>query len=204
MILRFIFSVLIVLPLTATAVQSNDHWLKVETQKEQPKQSQKDTHLYDSLEAPIETPAFASPGLWTLDTRVTAGFGFLADRAFWETGNSSRWFFNAGLQWRVRPWHRLSSQVLLLQNNTLFLSTSWDYTPSRTQFRPYYGVGLAHQVLASKQISNLLEIEQYYLTGKAGIEYLLESKHGLLAEAKLLLGTQSYALQVTFGYLIPL
>lgn len=200
----FLIATLLLLSFSSLAAKKKDYWLKVESDSPQKKTKNNKPYPYDSLEADNPNKSFSETGFWSLQPKLLFTGGFHGDKAFIREGKTNRWFLGSGLQFRNHPWHRITIIGQLQQNNTLFVSGAWEYTPSRKAFRHYYGAGLAHLLVSDKQLSNLVELEHYFVTLSAGFEYLLQSRHGVMLEAKGFLGTNNYAVQITLGYLIPL
>ncbi len=192
------------LPLASLAAQKNDHWYKVESKKQEKKAKPKANYNYDSVEKSNPERQFQNPGYWSLRPKLSFSGGYHVDKAFLNEGKRNRLFFNTALQFRQRPWYRLTANALLLQNNSMLAGLSYEITPSRERVRTYYGVGVAHLLVAEKQFSNLVELDAYYATAQYGWEVLLPSKHGYNIEIKGFLSGNDYAIQISAGYIIPL
>jgi len=186
------------------AAQKKDHWYKVENKVPEKKQKVSSSYPYDSVEKAASVTNFSEIGFWSLRPKLSLAGGFHADKAVFKDKKSNRWFFSTSLQFRNRPWQRISANVLLLQNNSMFVGSSWEYTPSRGSTRQYYGVGVAHLLVSEKEFSNLVEKESYYLTLHYGLEILLRSKNAIAIELKGFLTGNNHALQLSVGYIIPL
>lgn len=192
------------LSFSALGAQPRDHWLNVQSEKKEKNNQNKPNYPYDSLESTQDKRNFSTSVFWTLQPRLTLGGGFHADKTYFQTGQPNRWFITSGLHFLNNPTYRINANLQLIQNNTLFASGSWDYTPSRKALRHYYGLGLAHRLISDKKFANFVEADSYFITASAGLEYLMKSKKGVACELKVFWGGSSYSLQLTFNYIIPL
>jgi len=200
LLLTFLFQ----FSLYAMGAKNKDHWYKVESKKPEKKQESPNPYPYDSVEKSAPDTQFYEIGFWSLRPKLSLSGGFHADKAVLKEGESNRFFFNTGLHFFNHPWYRINANILLLQNNSMFVGTSWEYTASRKSSRDYFGVGVAHRLISEKEFNNLVEGESYYLTAHYGLEFLLKSQRGISVELKGYYSSNNYALQLAFGYIIPL
>lgn len=118
-----------------------------------------------------------------------------------ETPFNPTWLgLHTQLQFAIDPTSRTAVQLTALPGEGLLVSGSWEYTPRRTAQRTYYGFGAAHKLIAEQQLSNLVDIDQYFLTLQAGYEHLLTARTGLQLEVKTFIGTQDWLYQISLGY----
>lgn len=195
--------IFITLPSFALAAQKKDHWYKVESPKQERQNKKKDHYLYDSVEKSKMNRSFEAENFWSLRPKISLGGGYHADKALFNEGKTNRFFINGSLAFRNRPWHRLVANILLLQNNSLFTGFSVEFTPSREKNRTYYGFGVAHQMVADKEFSNLVDVDNYYVTAQYGWEFLRPDSHGFSVELKGFLSSTNYAIQFGGAYIIP-
>jgi hypothetical protein len=190
------------------AASTKDQWIPMDPPKNPKansapaKSSPPDTDSLNLDTNPIKPQS--SSRFWTLDPKLGLGLGALinSDRLNepvigWMTAQ-------VDLNLLVSPTYRYSLQLLVLPSDSVFLSASWEATPSRKALRPFYGLGLAHQMIANKEFSNLVEWDQYFLTLQAGIEYNLPSQNGVRAELKSFINRQDPSLLVNLSYLFNL
>lgn len=188
---------------SAMAAQSKDHWYKVESQEEEKKTKTPDPYPYDSVEKDAPTKVFREVGFWSLRPKLGLSGGFHADKSFFKEKENNRFFLNASVQFLTKPWHRVTANAQLIQNNSMFIGGSWEFTPSRKRIRNYYGLGLAHLLVSQKEFSNLVDWDHYYVTIKYGWEFLLANQYGWNAEIKGFWSGNNYAVQASIGYIIP-
>jgi hypothetical protein len=141
---------------------------------------------------------------WTLDPKLGLGLGALVNSDRLNEPVISWMTAHVDINLLVSPTYRYNLQLLVLPSDSVFLSASWETTPSRKALRPFYGFGLAHQMIAHKEFSNLVEWDQYFLTLQAGIEYQLPSQNGVRAELKSFINRQDPSLLLNFSYLFNL
>lgn len=196
--------ILIISSSPAIAAQSKDHWYNVETEKDEKEIKNVEEYPYDSVDSPEPKPVFAKTYLWNLRPKVSFSGGFHADKRFFETGESNRFFLNTNLHFRNRPWHRWVANIQLMQNNSLFLGASWEMTPSRKASRFYYGGGLSHRLISEKELGNFVEGENFYVNLQLGREILLSKDRAWTVEIKGMASSDNHALQLSFGYLFTL
>ncbi len=176
--------------------------LKVETSEPQKSTQSNDDFDKDSVD-PKDTLQKPTPlGIWSKGPKAALSLGYFADQESIEKSKNNRFFVGASLRFLDRSWHRVALEGLWIQNNSVFLSGSWEYVPSRKPLRNYYGLGVAHKLVSSKEFRNLVELENYFVTASFGTEYLLQSTQALGAEIKGLLGTEAYAVQLSLRYII--
>jgi hypothetical protein len=188
----------------ALAAKDKNFSIKVESDDKISKKTQQTSYSNESLETASPKIQYSESGYWSQIPKLIISGGFHGDKEFIENGEDKRWLFNTGLLFHHRNWYRFNINGLILQNNNFILSGSWEYTPSRKSIRAVYGIGLSHLMISSKEFRNFLEVKNYFLTGHIGIEYLLDQRQGLMAQAKAFANFDSYALQVTIGYIIAL
>ena len=203
--MKLAFALLLILPfsLQALAAKNKTYWYKVESKKPEKKSKNKNPYPYDSVEKDLPRKNFSEIGFWSLKPKLGLSAGFHADKEVFENDKTNRWFFNANLYFRNRPWHRFVINTLILQNNSAFVGGEWQYTPSRKHARNYYGIGVAHLLVSEKEFSNLVEQEAYHVTATVGREFLMRSQHAWFIEAKGFFTFENYALQLSAGYIIP-
>ncbi|MEM7647337.1 MAG: hypothetical protein AAF203_10540, partial [Pseudomonadota bacterium] len=179
-------------------------WYKVESESETKKTQKKSTYEFDSVEPSRGRRKFRPMPLWTLTPKLQLGGGFHADNELFEKSYADKFFGLVGLKFRNRPTNRLSTQALFIVNNSLLLNASYEFTPSRKQNRNYYGVGVSHLLVSDKEFANLVEFDNYFVTGTYGYESLFSDGRGYWFEVRGYLGDSRYAVQIQVGYIIPI
>lgn len=193
---------LITASLPLKAAPSRDGSIKVETSTQTSEPSNHPTYPYDSVDrAKLQADASAHRQ-WPLRSQLLFSSGFYTPAGSWNPRTLEMFFLQAGVQFVTRPTYRYRVQMTLLPEEGLMINGTWEYTPSRKVWRPYYGIGAAHKLLAQREFTNLVELSQYYVTAQAGLEYRLPKSGGLSFELKTFIGTEDSALQLSVGYII--
>ena len=184
------------------AAPSGHGSIKVETSTQTREPTEPSTYPYDSLDKARARNVKRPHRQWPLRSQLIFSTGFFTPTDDFRQPPLDMLFFQVGMQFFTRPTYRYRIQTTLLPQEGLMVSGSWEYTPSRKVWRPYYGLGAAHKLLAQREFSNLVELSQYYVTAQAGLEYRLPGSGGLSFELKTYLGTEDAALQLSVGYII--
>ena len=117
------------------SAQKKNHWYKVESPKQNPKDTKKNDQLYlkDSLEKSKPQKVFLPFTQWNLKPKLTFGAGFHGDKSFFSQGSFNRFYISGGLRFRVRPTNRLALQFQLMQNDSFFSSIAYEITKKRSR-----------------------------------------------------------------------
>lgn len=201
--LSLLCCLLIGLSLPALAAKNKDHWYKVESDPPKKEIKTNPHYLYDSVERDDKKTLFSEVGFWSLRPKLGLSFGFHADKAVFTDSKTNRFFIDSKVYFRNRPWHRVTLNVQVIQNNSAFVGANWEYTPERTASRNYYGLGVAHRLVSNKEFSNLVEPDSYYATFNVGREYLQRNGNAWFGECKGLWSGNNFAIQLSIGYIIP-
>ena len=198
LVLIFLFST----SLPTQAATPGHGSIKVETDKPTHDSTHPPAYPYDSVDKARTKKTKPAHRQWPLRSQLLFSTGLYTPTDSWSSKTLEMLFFQVGLQFLTRPTYRYRLQTTILPEEGLMVSGTWDYTPSRKMWRPYYGVGAAHKLLAQREFSNLVELSQYYVTAQAGFEYRLPNSGGLSFELKTFIGTEDRAVQISFGYII--
>lgn len=204
MLLRLVLFFCLFHSLPALAAKEKNTWYKVESSSETEKKvNSSPSYPFDSVEKNNSKKHFKEVGYWSLQPKLGLGVGFFADKAVFNDNKTNRLLFSTSVYFMNQPWYRWKANVNFLQNSTLMWGAAWEFTPRRDPVRSYYGLGLVNRLEAQKQISNLVEISNYFLTVQYGWEFLEPSQYGWTVELKAFLSTDDRALQVKVAYIIP-
>ncbi|MCJ8276523.1 MAG: hypothetical protein HRT44_08015 [Bdellovibrionales bacterium] len=190
---------------TALGAKKEKYWYKVESEKPKQKNKKKPTYPYDSLESEDKKMVFKEIGFWSNETNIGLGGGFYYDREATDQSISDSLFINTQLTFRNRSWHRMMASALIVMNSTMILDASWHYLPSRKRNRSYYGFGIASTLFSEDEFRSILELDNYYVTGVYGIEFLTSKRRGFRVEGKAYLGSGgSILMHVLASYIFHL
>ena len=194
------FSLLSTLSFPLLAAKKDDHWYKVEPKQEEKKVKSGESYTYDSLDNKSSNEKFSEVGFWSLRPKFSLGTGLLTDGEF----SDFPILFNGSIYFSHHPWYRWSINALVVSDNSMLVNGSLEFTPSRKAQRFYYGFGIANQLVADKKFSNLVDIDNYFITGHYGLETLMRNGHGWSVEGKAYVNLSDFILQVGVNYIIPL
>lgn len=135
--------------------------------------------------------------IWPLRSHFYLSLGFFADQAFVEHDQRDRWVLGAGAKFRDRSWHRWSAEGQWIINNTFLANAQWEYLTSRRPLRQFWGLGVTQLWEPQKEIRNILETENFYLTVGIGLEQLYQKNRAWSVDIKALWGLESYGVLLT-------
>ncbi len=203
--LKIILSLLLSLaPLSAIAAKNKDNWYNVESDLEKEKDEKSENYPYDSVDSPKGKPITTHSYFWNLRPKIGFSGGFHADKSVFNNNQNNRFFINTHMRFYNQPWNRWVANLQLLQNNTFFISASWELTPSRKANRSYYGLGLSHRLVSEQELNNFVDQENFYINLQWGREMLISKNRAWFFELRGLASMEDYVLQLSIGYELSL
>lgn len=187
------------------AAQNPNVWHKVESpKKEESSKKGPKPHQFDSLEDKFKFQKPRPQRLWPLNPRLNLSGGLQLEGDDSAPDQFGLLNGRIGVVFNTQANRRFAGGVALIQNREAMLNFDIQFTPSRTFSRFFYGFGIAHQLTADKELSNLLELENYFVTGLLGWEILLTKTQGVFFSTRGMASTGNQIVELNLGYTFKL
>lgn len=96
---------------------------------------------------------------------------------------------------------QLEIGVDLSSNSTGFFNIAYRWIhKERSYFRPYFKIGMSHNIIPDEKLASFTNSDNYYLLAGAGLEDLLSPPMSVRLEIHSIIGLRFIGLGLSFGY----